>query len=99
MLVIFAVHVLVLPVFVWLLLDGQKVNWRGLRPRDEWPGDEPDPEPAPPRTGGPALPLGDAAPAGVRIRSEHERVGESRRRVRRPEHAPEPARPREPAGS
>lgn len=96
------VHVLGIAVLFWLAFDG------GLDWRTWWPGDgdggggggdePPAGEPEGPRGG---VPLDDALPAGVRLRTEHERL--RRRRVRRPRHAPRtapaPARDREPGRS
>src|SRR4051794_26676154 len=92
-------HVLGAGVLVWALLDGEKIDWRSIFPRDDWggppPGDEPqDPEPPAP-TGGLGVPLPDASPSGVRLR-EPGRISEGHPApARRPAHAPE-RRPRVP---
>jgi hypothetical protein len=88
------VHVVGLTVLVWLALGGERVDWRGW-----WPGDGGGGEP---RAGGPVgpgggVPLEDALPAAVRLRTEHERLSGSWDVGRRPAHAPRPARTREPA--
>jgi hypothetical protein len=91
-----AVHIVAVAVLLWAIFDGERFEWRRW-----WTDDGDDgggPSGAPDGPGGDALPLPDAEPAGLRIRTEHDRLGDTRRRLRRPEHAPEPARPREPAG-
>ncbi|MFL5846505.1 MAG: hypothetical protein ACJ762_17610 [Solirubrobacteraceae bacterium] len=90
------VHVVGIGALFWLAMDGS-FDWRSW-----WPGDdddhrgggEPD-RPAPVGPGG--VPIADAEPARVRLRTEHERLPGTRRPLRRPEHAPQPARTREPA--
>jgi hypothetical protein len=87
-------------VLIWVLLDGEKIDWRGtLWPRDD-DGDGGGPDEPP--TGGPGdgggvlspLPLPEVAPSPVRMR-EPGRIGEAYPRpARRPEHVPE--RPRVP---
>jgi len=88
------VHVLGIGVLFWLAFDGG-MDWRSWWPRDDGGGgggEPPADEPEGPRGG---IPLDDAEPADVRLRTEHERL--RRRRTRRPEHAPVPARRRESA--
>jgi hypothetical protein len=90
------VHFLGAAVLVAVLLDGEKIDWRGtLFPRDDdgggGPGWEPPVEPEP--TGGGGIvtppPLPDAAPSPVRLR-EPGRIREGYPRpARRPAHAPE----------
>ena len=98
------VHFLGAGVLVYALLDGEQVDWRGtLWPRDDdgggGPGYEPpakDPSPG----GGDGLmpPLSDAAPSGVRLREPGQRIADGYDRPpRRPEHAPQPARPTVPS--
>jgi hypothetical protein len=97
------VHFLGAAVLIAVLLDGEKIDWRGtLFPRDDdgggGPGWEPPVEPEPTGGGGvvtPPLPP-DAAPSPVRLR-EPGRIREGYPRpARRPAHTPE--RPvREPA--
>lgn len=100
------VHFLGIVALLWLALDGERLHWRGWWPGDDGGGgdDGPAADPPSPRGGGLPRPAGighvlggDAVPAAVRLRTEHERL--ERRRVRRPQHVPEPARPREPAAS
>ena len=96
------VHFLGAAVLVAVLLDGEKIDWRGtLFPRDDdgggGPGWEPPVEPGPTGGGGVVTPpLPDAGPSPVRLR-EPGRIREGYPRPsRRPAHAPE--RPvREPA--
>ncbi len=90
-----AVHVVAVAVLVWAALGEQCLDWRGWWPGDDGSGDPPGPEPGPRRSDDLLLP--GAEPSGVRLRDEHERLSDVRRRARRPAHAPEPARPREPA--
>jgi hypothetical protein len=99
------VHVLGAAVLVAVLLDGEKIDWRGtLFPRDDdGPGPGFDPPPAPPGPDGGGIlapvPLPDAAPSPVRLR-EPGRIGESYPRpIRRPAHPPERTPAREPVGS
>lgn len=95
-------HILGALVLVWALLDGEKIDWRGLWPRDDDGPDGPDWSPEPPSpTGGTVLPLPlpGAEPSGVRLR-EPGRIGDAKPRpTRRPEHAPEHPRPRVPERS
>lgn len=94
-LLISAVHLVGVSVLLWAMLGEDHVDLRGWWPRDDRP-DPPPPVSPPPSDDG--IPVTDAQPAGVRLRTEHERLADAHRRVRRPEHAPpEPARPREPA--
>ena len=96
------VHVLGAIVLVMVLLDGEKIDWRGtLWPRDDDGGPGPDfdppaPDPSPSGTG---TPLPDAAPSTVRLR-EPGRIREGYPKpARRPAHVPERAPSREPAES
>jgi hypothetical protein len=98
------VHFLGAGVLVYALLDGEDVDWRGtLWPRDDdgggGPGYEPPDEDLRPGGGsGLTPPLPDAAPSSVRLREPGRRIGDGYPRTpRRPEHAPEPARPNVPA--
>jgi hypothetical protein len=91
-------HLIGAGVLVWALLDGDKVDWRSLRPGsdeggwDEDPDDGPRVPPAP--RGGSGLPLPDARPSPVRLR-EPGRLGDhAQRPARRPDH--ERDRPRVP---
>ena len=92
LLLIVAVHLVAVVVLFWALVDGD-TGWRGW-----WPGGgggddghgPGEPRPTAPR-GGDRLPLPDAAPAGVRLRDEHERLADVRRRERRPAREPERA--------
>jgi hypothetical protein len=78
-LLITAVHVVGAGVLLWLMLGEERLDWNGW-----WRPDEPlDPRPS-----GDGLPLPDADPAAVRLRTAHERLGNGRRRVRGPAHAP-----------
>jgi hypothetical protein len=98
------VHILGAIVLVLVLLDGEKVDWRGtLFPRDDDGGGGPGFEPPLDDRGGDGggviapTPLPDAAPSPVRLR-EPGRIGEQYPRpVRRPAHAPERTPAREPA--
>ena len=94
------VHVLGAAVLVLVLLDGEKIDWRGtFWPRDDdGPGpdwDPPEPDPSAPGGG---LPLPTSSPSRFRLRRKS-RIAESYPKPsRRPAHTPErtPA-PREPA--
>jgi hypothetical protein len=88
-------HVVGLLLLFSLLLEGKGLSWREWWPGDDDGGDPP--APAPDGPGDDGVPLDGAQPAGVRLRTEHERLGAARRRVRRPAHAPQPDRTREPA--
>ena len=93
-----AVHLAGIGALLGLAFASQAGDWRSWWPgEDDGPGGPGASAPAPdgPRGGG--LPLPDAEPAAVRLRTAHERLADRSRRVRRPEHAPEPARTREPA--
>jgi hypothetical protein len=96
-LVITAVHVIAMAVLVWAVLDGQRFGWRGWWPDDGGGGPDGPTRPEPDGPSGDGLPLPGADPAGVRLRTEHERLADQRGRARRPAHAPQPERPREPA--
>jgi hypothetical protein len=85
-LLITVVHLVGVAVLLWLVLGNERVDWRDWWPRDDRP--EPPAPVAPPPSGG-GLPLAEADPAGVRLRTEHERLADARRRSRRPEHAPD----------
>jgi hypothetical protein len=93
------VHILGAAILVMVLLDGEKIDWRGtLWPRDDdgpGPGFEPpSPEPTPSGTG---TPLPDATPSPVRLR-EPGRIREGYPKPsRRPAHTPERTPAREPA--
>jgi len=94
------VHVLGAAVLVAVLLDGEKIDWRGtLWPRDDdggpGPGfDPPSPDPSP---SGAGMSLPDAGPSPVRLR-EPGRIREGYPKPsRRPAHTPERAPSREPA--
>jgi hypothetical protein len=96
------VHILGAMVLVGVLLNGEKIDWRGLLfPNDDdGPGpsfDDPiEPDPVP--SGG-GMPLPDASPSPVRLR-EPGRIGETYPRPsRRPAHAPQRTPAREPAES
>jgi hypothetical protein len=86
------VHIAGAALLIGLMFDGTDSAWRGWWPHDDRPED-PGPEPADPPAG--TLPLPDAAPAALRLR-EPGRLADAHERHRRPEHAPEPARRREP---
>ena len=79
-LLITVVHLVGVAVLLWAVLGNDELDLRGW-----WPRDDP-PEPPPPVT---PPPSGDAEPAAVRLRTEHERLADAHRRPRRPEHAPE----------
>jgi hypothetical protein len=85
-LLLILVHVVAIAFLVWLMLDDDRAAWRGWWPRDE------DPGPAAP---GPTPPLPDAVPARMRLRGPGWAAGPAPRR--RGDHAPQPARTREPA--
>ena len=90
----FAVHVIGGAFLVGALLgdDGRR-QLRGWWPRDDRPDDRPRP-PAPAPSGARApLPLPGAAPSPVRLREPGRLADAAPRPARRPEHAPEPARP------
>jgi hypothetical protein len=90
------VHVLGAIILVWAMLDGEEeVDWRGWWPRDD-DGRGPDlaPEPQAPEGG---LPLPDAVPSAVRLRTPARLAEAHPRPPRRPDHAPERTRPRTPA--
>jgi hypothetical protein len=90
-------------VLIWALLDGEKLDWRGmLFPGDDdggWGGYDPPPG-DPPRDGGGVRstpPLPDASPSHVRLR-EPGRIADAKPRPpRRPEHPPAPTPSRTPA--
>ena len=84
-LLITAVHVVGIAVLLWLVLGDERVDWRGWWRPDDRRG---PPAPVAPPPSGDGLPLADADPAGLRLRTEHERLADARRRARRPVHAP-----------
>jgi hypothetical protein len=93
------VHFLGAIILVMVLLDGEKIDWRGtLWPRDDdgpgpsWDPPEPDPSPS---SG--TLPLPASTPSRFRLRRKS-KLGESYPAPsRRPAHTPERAPAREPA--
>jgi hypothetical protein len=93
------VHFLGAIVLVMVLLDGEKIDWRGtLWPRDDdGPGpnwDPPEPDPSGSSDG---LPLPTSAPSRFRLR-KRDRLGDAYPKPsRRPAHTPEHAPTREPA--
>jgi hypothetical protein len=93
------VHLLGIAALLGLAFAGQAGDWRTWWPGDDDGRDPGGDAPEPTRPPGGGVPLPDAEPASVRLRSEHERLVDARRRARRPDHAPEPARTREPAAS
>ena len=88
LLLVFGVHLAAIPVLVWLLLDGDRFDWRAWWPREDGDGGGGD-EPRAPE-GGP--PLESADPGGRRLRDEHDAAWAASR-SRRPRHAPRPASP------
>lgn len=94
-LLIVAVHLAVLPVLVWALLDSEGASWRGWWQGDEPPPGEPPSVPPAPRDG--ALPLPGADTPAIRLRTEHELLGGGREPARRHRHAPARERPRVPS--
>jgi hypothetical protein len=88
------VHVIGAGVLIWVLLDGDGIDWRSIFPTDDdgpGPGGPPEPTPpAPPRGG---VPLPDAAPSAVRLREPGRIADAHPRPARRPEHVPERERP------
>jgi hypothetical protein len=95
LLLLVGVHVVAVAVLIWAIADTGRSDWRRWRPGGGDGRGPEDPGPmAPDGPGGDGLPLPDAEPAGVRLRTEHERLARARRRLRRP--AREPERPREP---
>ena len=81
LLLIAVVHIVGAAVLVALLMDARE--WRDWWPRDDRGGGGEDP----PSGGGPPLP--DAGPADARLRSEHDRLAQRRKRVRsEPERRP-----------
>jgi hypothetical protein len=99
LLLTFLVHVLGIAALFWLALDGSRFDWRGWWPGDDGGDGGSEPPSAPGGgPGGDGLPLPSAEPATLRLRTAHERLADVRRRTRRPVHAPEPGRTREPAG-
>lgn len=97
------VHFLGAMVLVGVLLNGEKIDWRGLLfPGDDGPGpgggfDDPPIPPDPSGDGGLApTPLPDASPSPVRLR-EPGRIGDGYPRPgRRPAHPPQRTPAREP---
>jgi hypothetical protein len=100
------VHILGAAVLIAVLLDGEKIDWRGtLFPRDDdgggGPGWDPPRDDDPGAGGGVLAPpiLPDAAPSPVRLR-EPGRIGEGYPKpARRPAHPPERTPAREPVES
>jgi hypothetical protein len=93
------VHVLGAIVLVMVLLDGEKIDWRGtFWPRDDdGPGPDWDP-PEPDPTGTPGgLPLPTSEPSRLRLRRKSRLAESYPKPARRPAHAPEPTPSREPA--
>jgi hypothetical protein len=94
------VHFLGAGVLIWAIIGDEQVDWRGtLWPKDDdggggGPGFEP-PTRGGDDGGGGGLPLPDAAPSPIRLRSPG-RIGDAHRPSRRPAHAPERAPSREP---
>lgn len=100
LLLTFGVHILGIVALFWLAFDGSASEWRSWWPGSdggEGGGERPADPPRGP--GGERLPLPDAEPAAVRLRTGHERLRDTRRRARRPAREPEPAREREPSSS
>jgi hypothetical protein len=94
----FVVHVLGIGALFWLAFDGSHFDWRSWWPGDEGGNGGSEPPAGPGGgPGGNTLPLPSADPAALRLRTEHERLADVRRRTRRPVHEPEPGRVREPA--
>lgn len=79
------VHLAGIGVLLWMAMSGDGSSWRDWWPRDDdgRGGDDPGPEPTAPAGG---LPLPDASPSPVRLRTEHDAV--RRAPLRRPAHAP-----------
>jgi hypothetical protein len=92
----FVVHLIGIAALFWLAFDGKRFDWRAWWPGDGGDGGGEPPVVAPRGPGGGELPLPGADPALARLRTEHERLADARRRARRPAHAPEPGRTREP---
>ena len=84
------VHFLGLGALVYVLLQGENVDWRSW-----WPGDDDDGPDEPSPLGPPPLP--DAAPSRARLREPGRLADAYPPPARRPAHAPAPAREREPA--
>jgi hypothetical protein len=99
------VHVLGAAVLVAVLLDGEKIDWRGtLFPRDDdGGGGGPGFDPPPAGDGGDGggilapAPLPDAAPSPVRLREPGRIAEKTPRPSRRPAHPPQRTPAREPA--
>jgi hypothetical protein len=85
------VHLAGATVLIWLLLDGERIDWRGiLRPGRDDGGDggpPPDePTPTAPHGGGDPLPLPDAVSSAVRLRAPARIADAHPRPQRRPGH-------------
>lgn len=89
------VHLVGIVALLWLAFDG-RMDLRAWWPREDDGGGGGPGAPAPDDPPGGGIPLPGAEPAAVRLRTEHDRAP-TPRRVRRPAHAPEPGRTREPA--
>jgi hypothetical protein len=95
------VHILGAIVLIMVVLNGEKVDWRGvLWPKDDdgggGPGFDP-PQPDPTGDGSGGLPLPDATPSPVRLREPGRIADKTPRPQRRPAHTPERTPAREPA--
>lgn len=95
------VHVLGAMVLVAVLLDGEKIDWRGtFFPRDDnggpprWDPPEPDPSPS-----DPGLPLPSSEPSRFRLRRKSGLGATYPKPPRRPAHTPERTPDREPSRS
>lgn len=93
------VHILGAAVLIHVLLDGERIDWRGtLFPRDDdggppkWDPPEPDPSDAP---GG--LPLPESSPSRFRLRRKAKLADGYPKPPRRPSHTPDRTPTREPA--
>jgi hypothetical protein len=91
------VHILGAAVLIHVLLDGDRIDWRGtLFPRDDDGGppkwDPPEPEPDP---SGSSLPLPESSPSRFRLRRKG--TPPYPKPPRRPSHPPERVPSREPA--
>ena len=86
------VHFVGLGALVFVLFQGENVDWRSWWPRDD------DDGPGPPTPVGPP-PLPDAAPGRARLRESGRLADAYPPPARRPAHAPAPARERTPERS
>lgn len=89
LLLIAVVHVAATAVLLAALVDGD-AGWRAWRPGGggDDGGSGPDAPSGGSPSGGDGLPLPDADPAGMRLRSGHERLADRRRIERRPAREP-----------